>query len=376
MTSLVFDNVSTVFASSTFYKDGFNPSTDKIQPGFKTPTTATVSTSAGIRTRILPLPTIVSLHSHLNTQQSPQLIKQSPPLRTPSATKVFLERMATIKSATTLITYPEHIPTSSASQQRTSVQIFSHVSTQQSSHSINSIKSSSPLHTPTATMSIFTSAEVLITNLEHIPVSSSFQQNTAVQMFSHVITQQSPRSITQSSPVQKPTATDIYRERMTTAKSAKTLSSSPEHIPLSSSFQQNTTLQMFSHFITQQLSQSIKQSCQLHTPTTIDVSLESVNILKSTKSLITKQEHIPTSSLPQRNNTVQMSASVKIQPTKTSQQQLMPSHSTNTKGNIKYIFKLFLFLISASLDTISARENKAKRLNVGLIPWVIPLIYF
>ena len=231
MTSLVFDNVSTVFASSTFYKDGFNPSTNKIQPGFKTPTTATVSTSAGIRTRIP----------------------------------------------------------------------------------------------------------------------------------------------TQSPPAQNPTATDIYRERMTTAKSEKTLIPSPEHIPLSSSFQQNTTLQMFSHFITQQSSQSMKQSPKLHTPTTIDLSLESMNILKSATKLImiTKQEHIPTSSLPQRNTTVEMySASVKPKPTKTSQQQLMPSHSTSTKGNFKYVFELLLFLISALLETVLTRKHKAKRQNhhVGLIP--------
>ena len=398
--SFVSKKISSLFASSTKSVDGSNSSENMIQPGFLTPTSALAS-SASVETRILHFLTINSLQKHPGTQEPSKLRETLSLPIIPSASRVFVEGIITLHSATTLTTNPNDILPQSASIP---------------DYRSEPIKQSTLQHTSTATRlfleskATFLSAEILATNpLQILPhsthhqsslilfpsqhlleyttlsinqltiteystklttypwyISSSIasQQNT-VSLF-RVIAQTSWNLIEQSATLDSPTTTTsvfesaanlkpvnslttIIKTTTTTTTAASTTTNFLESAAILKSSMTKITSQeprltnkLLQRISTEQTSShSVEQLSYLNLPRTTTSIYENAAILKSSMKMISKQQLSMTSTLPHKDNKTLK----QIQPTRTTQRSLATSHSNNSKGNA------FLVSVCSSLGT-------------------------
>ena len=381
--SFVPKKVSSIFVSSTKSVDGSSPSENIIQPGFLTPTSALAS-SASVETRILQFLTINSLQNHPGTQEPFKLrATLSLPL-IPSASRVLLEGIITLNSATALSTnskdillqsetIPKHrsepIKQSTLQQTSTATRLFleSKVTFQSTEilatnplkilprsthHQSSSIRfpSQHPLQNTTLSIKQLNFTEYptkLISYSWHSSSSIASQQNT-VSLF-HVIAQTSWNPIEQSANLGSPTKKTSVFESAAILKpvnslttTIKTTTTTTTNVLESAGILKSSTTKITNQEprLTNKLPQrintaqtsshSVEQSSSLNLPRTTTSIYENAAILRSSMKMITKQELSITSALPHKNNKTPM----QMQPMRTTQRSLATSLSNNSKGNV------------------------------------------
>ena len=172
-----------------------------------------------------------------------------------------------------------------------------------------SIKQSFPQHTSTATWwfpesrAIFQSVKTLALNPLQKPHYSTRHQGSLFQIPLQRNVQKSTHSIKQPSPFYNPASTKVIIRRMTTMENSTKLTS---WYISSSSVSRNTFV--LSNVLTHTSWNSIEQSSTPNPPTTTTRFVESAAFLKQSMTMLTNQEPIPTSNVPQRNNKMQTSS--------------------------------------------------------------------